>query len=526
MKLAQRVVREESGMAMALAVIMIALFSVMGAGLLIFATTDLGIVVESNQGQRAFEMADAGVAAAKQQIMDVSSSEAYDGDADSESQWSESEGGVTLENLSSTNDAVTVTIKSATSSGGGGGADAGDIDSSYDCGGGYTADPSANADPFVNSFFGGKTTYTVISTGEYGDARRRVEAVFEMGSSGSGYSGFPMSVFTTGKVEIDTSAQIRCMSLFSTSYLEKEITSSSLAGPDIYFGNWYNPPWNSFPRPLSIDAGVGVLGKIKYSNSTVGTARVTTKKLDYSRVKPENGPFSNPLMANNCWAQPTPPCTGGPTTQITTEGDPDARISFPFDPRPDSQVTPAQLADLEAEARAQDVGVYANGHYKNFGGNDAFLGGNLPEEWLDEAGDVAYVEFEEDSGKFVDYPDSCDDFTDDPDFHPCPQGTLVIENGMFQPSGGNAGHEGMIIIRGTSDYDKQWFKTGNSDFQMKGFINVEGNLTLQTGARIYPIPPDQLSDYFLFSSGVSGGGGGGGATSLTPRSWREVYSAD
>jgi hypothetical protein len=62
----------------------------------------------------------------------------------------------------------------------------------------------------------------------------------------------------------------------------------------------------------------------------------------------------------------------------------------------------------------------------------------------------------------------------------------------------------------------------SSDFHMIGFMNVEGNLTLQSDARVYPIPPDQLANYFPFSSGVFGGG----ATPLTLRSWREMYSTD
>src|SRR5687767_5375814 len=70
MKTARRFVNEESGMALPLAVIMIVLLGVMGAGLLTFVSRDLNTVAEQNRGQRAFELADAGVGVAKRQLTD------------------------------------------------------------------------------------------------------------------------------------------------------------------------------------------------------------------------------------------------------------------------------------------------------------------------------------------------------------------------------------------------------------------------------------------------------------------------
>ena len=61
MRTARRFVNNESGMTMALAVIMIVLIGVMGAGLLTFVMRDLNTVIEQNRGQRAFEVADAGI---------------------------------------------------------------------------------------------------------------------------------------------------------------------------------------------------------------------------------------------------------------------------------------------------------------------------------------------------------------------------------------------------------------------------------------------------------------------------------
>ena len=68
MRTVRRFVRDESGMTMGLAMIMILLLGVMGAGLLTFVSKDLNTVVEVNRGQRAFEVADAGIGAAKRQL--------------------------------------------------------------------------------------------------------------------------------------------------------------------------------------------------------------------------------------------------------------------------------------------------------------------------------------------------------------------------------------------------------------------------------------------------------------------------
>lgn len=57
--------REERGMALGLAVIVVVVIGVMGAGLLTFVSTDLQAVVAVNRGEQAFELAEAGVEVAK-----------------------------------------------------------------------------------------------------------------------------------------------------------------------------------------------------------------------------------------------------------------------------------------------------------------------------------------------------------------------------------------------------------------------------------------------------------------------------
>lgn len=152
----RRRVREESGIALPLAIMVMVLVGVMGAGLLTFVMTDLNSVVATNQGQRAFEMADAGVTVAKQQLLSEPAAAKYGSEESDNLRWALAQGGVTLNNLDgsdATADSVLVEIESL--------------------------------DSPDNSF-------KVISTGRYGDAKRKIEAVFYVpSSSGGGPDGGP-----------------------------------------------------------------------------------------------------------------------------------------------------------------------------------------------------------------------------------------------------------------------------------------------------------------------------------------------
>jgi hypothetical protein len=166
----QRFLKDESGIMMGLAIMMILLISVMGAGLLTFVSRDLNTVIETNRGQRAFEVADAGVAAAKRQLVSTcvgnfTCSAYYNGDgAPTEDnicgaddlQWSalrcDDPVGLTLKNLDgvdgTADDYAIVTIQ-------------------------YMSDTD---------------DFKVISTGFYGDAKRKIEAIFR-GTAGGGGGG-------------------------------------------------------------------------------------------------------------------------------------------------------------------------------------------------------------------------------------------------------------------------------------------------------------------------------------------------
>jgi hypothetical protein len=59
----------------------------MGAGLLVFVRNDLEAVVEVNQGQRPFNLADAGVQVARCELLSQPAAELYDGNSTDNSGW-------------------------------------------------------------------------------------------------------------------------------------------------------------------------------------------------------------------------------------------------------------------------------------------------------------------------------------------------------------------------------------------------------------------------------------------------------
>ena len=69
----RRLLPEERGMALGLAIIVVVIVGVMGAGLLTFVATDLEAVVAVNKGEQAFELAEAGIEVAKAHLANDSS---------------------------------------------------------------------------------------------------------------------------------------------------------------------------------------------------------------------------------------------------------------------------------------------------------------------------------------------------------------------------------------------------------------------------------------------------------------------
>ena len=116
--------REERGMVLGLAIIVVVVIGVMGAGLLTFVSADLQAVVAVNRGEQAFQLAEAGIEVAR----------AHLADDPSPSDWSSGE--LRLDGVD--DNSVTVTVEHVAG------------------------------------------TFEVVSTGRYGETKRKIEAVFRV----------------------------------------------------------------------------------------------------------------------------------------------------------------------------------------------------------------------------------------------------------------------------------------------------------------------------------------------------------
>ncbi len=215
MRIVRRFVKDESGMTMGLAVMMILLLGVMGAGLLTFVSRDLNTVVEENRGQKAFEVADAGIGAAKRQLATSVVRTDYDdpsGAPVDDIQWSLAQGGLTLDNLdgdATTQDSANVTIE----------------------------------------YISADDNFRVISEGTYGPAKRKIEARFDgiVAGGGGDTIGHPL-YYTPSDIRLEAGVSLNAISMFS----EGDILIQGVTDP-LSFVNEYESPGDTLSIPNARD---------------------------------------------------------------------------------------------------------------------------------------------------------------------------------------------------------------------------------------------------------------------------------
>jgi hypothetical protein len=494
----KRLVNDESGVALGLAVVMIVLIGVMGAGLLVFVRNDLEAVVEVNQGQRAADVADAGLHAASQQILGNKLRAHYD-----------------VEDASICN------------------TDANDPDDSIDSANDIQRSPSgenwAPAAGQTRDFAGGQFTVTIqwlspdttapvgcrapktgtlpdgteyfraISTGKHGGAIRKVEAIYETYSL-----NVPRAYYTPGKINIAGTACIGSVSLFTSNTATDAIDfdgsggcsgGGHLRGPDLAYGDWNQPPYNTTPRSgpnCSMTRADGtVVTKTCAGVAAVGGVKDSTRlgSLDYASTtcpKFVKDPVND---SSSCATSPT-------------------KMTFPFDLA--SQPDADRLCD---EARAQ--GNYVTDNTTST--TTDFPNAKFP-AWPNPSSNHTVV---------------CYEFTNIGNSHtlrwtvsgnetlaapydackgPIRKGTLVIRNGGFSiKSGSNVAlFRGVVVTRGPEATQNSEVGdaalTGNNC--LDGFINSTG--TIKIAGAVIPASSEQAND----RPGFYG---------VRTWSWRELY---
>lgn len=498
--MSKKLVKDESGVALGLAIIMIVLIGVMGAGLLTFVSRDLDAVVQVNQGQKAFELADAGVKAAGRQLTEdcESNSECadhYKAGTPTAIDWSTGENLGALDGSAASPNSATVTIKHQSTS-------------------------------------GSTSTFQVTSTGRYADATRRVEAVFDTTISSSGAS-IPqmvyapgilsrgpinlndMSLYSTGTVDLSNgpSSKLNNASMFSRENIYFNYNFPTSTGTDP-FGNWVKDPYNTTDRPTT-ESGMGAVGQIKNRYDSRKPSGMGTRYFD-STTRPKKfvaAPSSSPQ--------------------------PSSEITFPFDESAVSSGPSAIAPDLKDLAQRQQAADPSQTHYVKVtdpsvhdvrfcapGGSCGGAGGSIiyykwPRPTTDPSvpsGDkpVVYVEFSNNGSPGTNGSDNRVSWFVDRDMDSScrvaggptkgARGTLVVDKGGLDWQSSNATICGGVIV-------KDGPVRGHAGMTIRGPLLADGDMELDNGATFSALPDYDRLPGFSSSSTAR--------TKL--QSWRELY---
>lgn len=497
-------VREESGMTMGLVVIMIVVIGVMGAGLLVFVQRDLGSVVEVNQGQRALEMADAGVEAARYHLANRDSARPnyHPGSAVTRSSWYDNGSGsgqdLDIDGDGATDVRVSIRYLLPSST------DAQTRDPDYaperlpnygsdtcnDTGisGGMAGDGidddlnPVSGDLDACAYSNSRSYFRVTVRGQQGNARRSAQAIFRTQNV-----DLPVAYYATRDIYFKGSTNTSDVSFFARRNVYN-LRSATVGGQDFVYGDWkINPStgldngFNNVSRGRT-DAGVAALGTIEYKPS-VDTSLYGRRDYD---ANSDTSPTNSKEFVANTWG----PVASQPSTAIT----------FPFD----SDSVDANNSDkttiqqLKTKARANGTYVRISNPDTNTSTVDHQIkptssGGLYPMNST-LGGTVYFVEF---AGGTDDAPNytgttrgqvqydvrrtsNADGFV---------KGIVVVVNGDLATSNsaGSAtnGFQGAMVVR---DENPDGFTTAmkyenEGSINVNGFVNVEGDMFLQGSVR-------------------------------------------
>ncbi len=480
----QRLIGDESGITLALAMMMIVLIGVMGAGLLTFVTTDLTNVAEANRGQQAFQVADAGVQAAKQQIIkDSAPTTSYDGGTD-DRPWSY------CYNITGCSSATPTDP----------GADG--MTLNMDIG-------TAKVTILMTDV--SSATYKVISTGCVPDctspsAKRKVEAVLRSDADVT----FPRTYVTRTDLAMNGSINPLGISLFALGNATLSNNVNLGNQPDSYYGKWAettgagpypNPTTGSYPNTFNETArSTNLAGVAAWGTITSGT--------DPSQVRGTRifGSNTTPAVVQDYYASPLAPS---------------AKIAFPFGVPTDAQDR-AELDRLRERALLQETTtnpLYIDSNPGN-GVNDAGMA-NLTNStsplqitnWPSGSNfdTVRFYEFQSYNVKnAVTYNNSSAE-ADCDTTPPFPKGVIVVENGDFAYSGNKLFNGGVIVRAYASgaSIPTQGKFTASGNPCLRGYANSGGTMSISGNISLGNVP--ELGTLGTFKGGME------------QVSWRELY---
>ncbi|CAA9314140.1 MAG: hypothetical protein AVDCRST_MAG93-5416 [uncultured Chloroflexia bacterium] len=498
----QRRIKEESGMALPLAMMMVVMVGVMGAGFLVFVTRDLDSVIESNRGQTAFNLADAGVQAAKSHLLDVDAAYvSYDGitnlsadppnPADSDwscGVWDANPASPTYQTCSAAGKALTLDsngngvrvwiqyLQPATTP-----------TQANDATGVYA--PESTGGPANYPI--GQDYFKVISQGTVGQTKRKVEAIFKTNANNN--QGLPRAIYTPGNIEVGgAQARVTNMSLFAGRNIgvSGSLGVNFVQGVDLAFDNWNKAPntvsRSSYaPGPGSctatlpegnvtgLCAGLGAGGTIS-GNPPLKVGR----DYDGRTTRTETSP---PVSCSTPYPQfrtQDPTSLNYPLTSGCT------RMTFPFN------AGPPDIDALRYTAQSQSnglVGANAGDNYYQVSSTTSIeqaINTQTKPVWPAEnkASTVVFVEFPSySSSNVVNWNLNLTPSINCGDNPPAPpvRGTLVVVNGRFQTGNNMTPLRGLVVVSGVpANVPAQPAYTSTGTSCMQNFISASGDIKI------------------------------------------------
>jgi hypothetical protein len=486
--------RDESGVALPLAIMVMVLIGVMGAGLLVFVRNDLEAVVEVNQGQKAFEIADAGIQAAKtQQLSDVVRRH-YDRDRTNDcdngqlrataQDWSPNTT-IYSDPRNCSSSTITRPVGGITKDFAGGRFNVtiecfaqGDTS----CVGGEAAPEAIEASK--RAFF--KITSTGYYPADGSGAKRKIEAIFY-----TNRLDVPTAYYTPNDIAFNGSPDVAGVSFFSGGNIQVGNADIDRTTPALY------RDWDTTnPANFSPTSNLNTVPRRTGPNIT--DPRVETAGFGAEGLICKNA-CSDPSdsIADGINDYDSTTATKGSQKRFVRKSDSDiasnvanasGTISYPFNPN-----AKFDLTLLESIAREQ--GNYHEGNIDIVDTTSTLTNKKYPNPSSDQT--VFYVKA---NGATIDY------FAN---YSPQSKGLIVIENGNFEISNSSNGFDGVVLITGDGVSTGLYNNTGNET--VKGFVVAEGKMTI--GGSVDPF--SVIGDYTQRP----------GFFDVKLWSWRECYNA-
>jgi hypothetical protein len=425
----ERLRRNESGVALGLAIIMIVLIGVMGAGLLTFARSDLEAVVEVNEGQRALSLADAGVHAARRQLRSDAVPDHYDGDAAGNVEWAYvgPAGGTVGKTLTLEDGAVRVRIRYLLPSTATAEVEDGDHAPELVPGG-------------LTDYPGGENFFDVTSEGTVGGARRKVEAILYTSRRDA-----PATYYTPSDITLEGDIGVSGVSFFAGGNMNRVGDVNIDRAPPATYGDWNTMSFNP-PSPLNTAPRTDAAGN-----------RITGAGLAAEGLVCQNGNCSDSSansVADGIHDYDRYTGTKGSNRRFVRKADPDepnapGTISYPFNPE-----IGLDLDFLMEEAKRQ-------GNYRSSATD--ITDADYPASSSDQT--VFFV----DAGGAANFLEYAVDRT------PQARGTMVVRDGNLTVSDSSGGFSGAIIVTGNgADTGRYVGGTG-----VEGFVVASGDMTIR-----------------------------------------------